>query len=172
MSITKLSPNWACQMGPIHCPKFLLPGTSPLFQQLKIFNLDQIRQYQTGIFVYRTNHNLLPAIFQNYFINIKDIHQHFTRGSDALFLTVVRTNYRKHSIRFMGPVLWNELPKLIRDVSNLSSFKKGLCKYLLDKLGCFLPCSLSLLSLPELIHTRIIIVLFVCCCSLLNFTHN
>src|SRR6218665_87334 len=28
MSITKLSPNWACQMGPIHCPKFLLPGLS------------------------------------------------------------------------------------------------------------------------------------------------
>src|SRR6218665_386287 len=26
MSITKLSPNWASQMGPIHCPKFLLPG--------------------------------------------------------------------------------------------------------------------------------------------------
>src|SRR6218665_1607669 len=48
--------------------------TSPLFQQLKIFNLDQIRQYQTGIFMYRANHNLLPAIFQNYFINIKDIH--------------------------------------------------------------------------------------------------
>src|SRR6218665_396590 len=24
--IIKLSPNWACQMGPIHCPKFLLPG--------------------------------------------------------------------------------------------------------------------------------------------------
>src|SRR6218665_1952073 len=30
MSITKLSPNWACQMGPIHCPKFLLSGESPL----------------------------------------------------------------------------------------------------------------------------------------------
>src|SRR6218665_2310303 len=26
MSITKLSPNWVCQMGPIHCPKFLLSG--------------------------------------------------------------------------------------------------------------------------------------------------
>src|SRR6218665_3754002 len=26
MSITKLSPNWACQMGPIYCPKFLLSG--------------------------------------------------------------------------------------------------------------------------------------------------
>src|SRR6218665_3012400 len=26
MSITKLSPNWARQMGPIHCPKFLLSG--------------------------------------------------------------------------------------------------------------------------------------------------
>src|SRR6218665_3586872 len=26
MSITKRSPNWACQMGPILCPKFLLSG--------------------------------------------------------------------------------------------------------------------------------------------------
>ena len=57
--------------------------------------------------MYRANHNLLPAIFQNYCINIEDIHQHFTRGSDALFITVVRTNYRKYLIRFMGPVLWN-----------------------------------------------------------------
>src|SRR6218665_857891 len=28
MSITKLSPNWACQMGPIHCINFLLSGYS------------------------------------------------------------------------------------------------------------------------------------------------
>src|SRR6218665_1364965 len=32
MSITKLSPNWACQMGPIHCPKFLLPGVGLAFK--------------------------------------------------------------------------------------------------------------------------------------------
>src|SRR6218665_570339 len=25
-TVTKLSPNWACQMGPIHCPKCLLSG--------------------------------------------------------------------------------------------------------------------------------------------------
>src|SRR6218665_554727 len=31
LSITKLSPNWACQMGPIHCPKFLLSGTDLCF---------------------------------------------------------------------------------------------------------------------------------------------
>src|SRR6218665_146480 len=29
MSITKLSPNWACQMGPIHCINFLLSGEAP-----------------------------------------------------------------------------------------------------------------------------------------------
>src|SRR6218665_1549646 len=28
MSITKLSPNWACQMGPIHFINFLLSGSS------------------------------------------------------------------------------------------------------------------------------------------------
>ena len=26
MSITKLSPNWGCQLGPNYCPKFLLSG--------------------------------------------------------------------------------------------------------------------------------------------------
>src|SRR6218665_3786977 len=30
VSITKLSPNWVCQMGPIHCPKFLLIPYSPI----------------------------------------------------------------------------------------------------------------------------------------------
>src|SRR6218665_126082 len=30
MSITKLSPNWACQTGPVHCHKFLLPGIRQL----------------------------------------------------------------------------------------------------------------------------------------------
>src|SRR6218665_2412582 len=33
MSITKLSPNWACQMGPIHCINFLLSGP-PLWNKL------------------------------------------------------------------------------------------------------------------------------------------
>src|SRR6218665_2665776 len=31
MSITNLSPNWACQMGPIHCPKLLLSGSLPSY---------------------------------------------------------------------------------------------------------------------------------------------
>src|SRR6218665_2677023 len=119
------------------------------------------------VFMHRANHNLLSGIFQNYFINIKDIHQYFTRGSDALFLTVVRTNYRKYSIRFKGPVLWNELPRPIRDVSNLSSFKKDYVNiYWIIRVVTH--CSLSLLSLPEIVNTRIIIVLFGCCCSLLS----
>ena len=34
VSITKLSPNWACQMGPIHCPKFLLSGVDVHMEKL------------------------------------------------------------------------------------------------------------------------------------------
>ena len=37
MSITKLSSNWACQMGPIHCPKFLLSGV--VDNSLRFFEL-------------------------------------------------------------------------------------------------------------------------------------
>src|SRR6218665_386961 len=38
MSITKLSLNWACQMGPIHCPKFFLPG----FLLLSLFEVSPL----------------------------------------------------------------------------------------------------------------------------------
>src|SRR6218665_1999484 len=72
---------------------------------------------QAEIFMYRAAHNLLPDIFQGYFINIKDSHDHLTRGSDALFHTVIRTNYRKHTIGIKGLVLWNQLPRPIRDIS-------------------------------------------------------
>jgi len=37
MSITKLSPNWACQMGTIHCAKFLMSGTAVAGKNLRFF---------------------------------------------------------------------------------------------------------------------------------------
>src|SRR6218665_2064227 len=33
MSMTKLSPNWACQIGPIHFIKFLLSGYDCMLQE-------------------------------------------------------------------------------------------------------------------------------------------
>ena len=39
VSITKLSPNWACQMGPIHCPKFLLTGLGLHDDKFNIFKI-------------------------------------------------------------------------------------------------------------------------------------
>src|SRR6218665_1040987 len=48
MSITKLSPNWACQMGPIHCPKFLLSGTQPIY--CIVYSLDAALTSQTPVY--------------------------------------------------------------------------------------------------------------------------
>src|SRR6218665_2554562 len=45
LSITKLSPNWACQMDPIHCPKFLLSGL--LRYRLRGVNLLWFENYLT-----------------------------------------------------------------------------------------------------------------------------
>src|SRR6218665_1284730 len=47
MTITKFSPNWACQMGPIHCPKFfavwdmsLLSRTSRYIQRRRLSSIE------------------------------------------------------------------------------------------------------------------------------------
>src|SRR6218665_72505 len=44
LSITKLSPNWACQMGPIHCPKFLLSGRQALDQHVVVDGIKRCRK--------------------------------------------------------------------------------------------------------------------------------
>jgi len=49
--------------------------------------------------MYRTklaNYNALYAAFHSYFINIKNVHDNFTRGSHGLFHKVIGTNYRQH----------------------------------------------------------------------------
>src|SRR6218665_3184051 len=76
MSITKLSPNWACQMGPIHCPKFLLSGLG-----IYIYAHARTHTQATGIHRHRSNVNttlgklllwlfsvIISSLFTNFFV--------------------------------------------------------------------------------------------------------
>src|SRR6218665_1595871 len=74
MSITKLSPNWACQMGPIHCHKFsghchcffkvhVQPIPLTLLIQCCFFQSLGVLFYQVYIICKREVVNLVPLIF-------------------------------------------------------------------------------------------------------------
>ena len=58
--------------------------TDPLYKDLKIFNIDQIRDYSKALFMYKLSHHMLPSMFENMFIYTSDVHDYYTRQADLL----------------------------------------------------------------------------------------
>ena len=72
----------------------------------------------------------LPTMFQNYFDYNREYHPYNTRYRNDLHTASYKLNVRKFSIRAAGPVLWNVLPREIRDSPTVHSFKRRLKLYL------------------------------------------
>jgi Reverse transcriptase (RNA-dependent DNA polymerase) len=109
--------------------------TEEIFRDFKILRIDQIRQYQIGIFMYRYDHGLLPISFQHFFTLIRHIHRYNTRSRNLglYHLPKARTNSRLYSIRSAGARQWNAIPLAIRLLPNLQLFKRRLRTHILDK---------------------------------------
>ena len=44
-------------------------------------------------------------------------------GKNLVSQAVEQVTFGKRSLRFLGPILWNSLPKQAKDITNLSEFK-------------------------------------------------
>ena len=105
--------------------------TAQLFLLHGILTLDQIRVLQTGEFMFRYRHDLLPQTFTDYFNTGSATHSYSTRTASNYRPIFAHTNTRKFSIKITGPTVWNNLPANIHGVSHLLLFKKRLCAHLL-----------------------------------------
>jgi len=99
--------------------------TAPLFYKLNILKFEQIKLYQTGEFMYRYDHGLLPAVYKGFFSLASEIHAHSTRNSSNYRYIFARTNSRLFSVRATGPSIWNNIPQGIRQSPSLVLFKKS-----------------------------------------------
>ena len=76
---------------------------------------------------------MLPAIFANYFTVRNEVHSVNTRNSTKLNIMKVKTNYGKHTLRYTGAKLYNNLPSSITTLATVKSFTKCVKKELIDK---------------------------------------
>ena len=68
-------------------------------------------------------HKLTPVYLQNLFTPRST--EYFIRDlENKLYLAKPRTEYLKRSFSNSGALLWNDLPKEMRNLSTLSSFKR------------------------------------------------
>ena len=107
--------------------------TSPLFKSLKILKVTEINILQTSIFMFKLSRHLVPKQFLHYFSFNMDIHNHYTRSHQHYHLQCSKTNSRKFSIKFRGPIVYNNVPSYIKDVSNVYRCKQLLKSFLIAK---------------------------------------
>jgi len=80
--------------------------------------------------MYQYDNNLLPDAFQSFFTPVTS--SIATRSNRTYMSTYARTNTRKFTMQYQGPLTWNNLPRDIQGVTNLSHFKRLTRKYILN----------------------------------------
>ena len=107
-----------------------LAHSSKLFLNLKLLKLDDIMKFQLGTFMYKLKYNKLPSAIPHMFVTNENIHSHNTRNKNGYLIPNVRTNCRKFTVSYAGPILWNSFPQKLRQLPSEVLFKRKL-KYIL-----------------------------------------
>ena len=106
---------------------------APLLNTLHWLPIRERIKYKLCMYIYKCLNGTAPQYLVD-FITYKPKGTRFTRSSmDTTLLTsqYARTSIGDKSFCISGPLLWNSLPKNIREAHTLSGFKKGLksCLY-------------------------------------------
>ena len=112
--------------------------TNALFTDLTILKVDDIIKLNLLKLIYDFNHDLLPSDVSNIFMYNSDIHNYNTRSTviQGLFIPEISTtNYGTISIKYQGPLIWNELSRTLPSINNEHStikFKNTTKKFFLS----------------------------------------
>ena len=131
------NPLYKLQKKIIHaiCFEDKYDHTTPLFHRLKTLKLYDIHSLKLLCFVYDFTKDQSITYFNNFFTLVHSVHQHFTRQASTgnLFSHIVNTTqYGIRSAKYIGTILWNNLPMYIKDSSSKVIFKNELHKMFID----------------------------------------
>ena len=115
-----------------HSP-YLSPST-PLFLKTKILPINDLISLEIAKFMFKLHKNLLPEVFNNYFILNSSVHNYNTRNAKNIHPPFNRTSMSQSSIFYHGSILWNNLPNFIKCSKTFNQFKRLYKKQLFDKL--------------------------------------
>jgi len=109
---------------------------NPIYDFLKILNLDQIIHFEHAKFLYKVHQNLLPTSIGNYFEPDPFVNQHSyglrSRSANLPTRIVCHTKYSEKSFQISGLKFWNKIPDEIKNLDTFISFKKSFKKFLLE----------------------------------------
>ena len=93
-----------------------------LLQRAKLATLYNRRLQDIAILMYKIKNGLCPNYLYRLFIFRSN--QYNLRNNDFVVPRVNTTGYGKHSVRYLGPVLWSKIDRKFRELKTLYEFKK------------------------------------------------
>ena len=106
--------------------------TEPIFKSCCILPLNDMYLAEIGKIMFQYKTGSLPDVFSNTFLRRNQVHNYDTRNASSFHVPKCRTNIRRFSFQYQGPLFFNSLsPDVVSSVS-VSTFKKNLKKLLLS----------------------------------------
>ena len=116
--------------------KFLTSKVNTIYKTQRILQLKDIYNLEVSKFMYKYTNSQLPALFNNYFELITDVHPYNTRQiKTRLFaLPKARSNSGAKMIKYCVIETWSKIPSEIRNKTFLALFaadcrKQARCGY-------------------------------------------
>ena len=82
--------------------------------------------------MYRSIHESLPELFDNFFLTNRDFHGHELRDADDLYIPYAKLDIRRFTIKIHGGKLWNALPAQIHNSESIHIFKRRLRSHIIE----------------------------------------
>ena len=95
------------------------------YVEMSILTVEYIYNYNIGLFTYEYVKRMTPDLFDNFFRNISDTHQHNTKNATQkqFYITYLGTTKGQKTFSYCGPHIWNFIIKNINPNSAIGSFK-------------------------------------------------
>jgi hypothetical protein len=99
--------------------------STPLFKHCETLKFVDLIYYQNALFMFDFHVGNLPAVFDNFFQNVSEVHNYNTRSSAKIILYIpkIRTDYGRFNLRYCGSLIWNSIDSKLKSLSKYN-FKK------------------------------------------------
>ena len=99
---------------------------NPVLTELKCLPVESMLIYRDCILVFKCLRGLAPDYLAKKFKNRSNIHNKNTSNKNKMEIPGYRTAAGQRTFNYRAVSLWNSLPEMLAELTNLASFKKEL----------------------------------------------
>ena len=103
---------------------FACHNVQDLYEDLQLLNLEQIHKVAKAKFTYKYRNGKLPSNFDNYLLDVQDVHSYNLRSTSSNDYVRVwgKTSNSLKMIRYDAVKVWETIPAKIKSMKTLQSF--------------------------------------------------